>query len=457
MNAHDYARQNADRFIDQFRELLSIPSVSTLRDHRRDVERAAAWLVEDMQRIGMTTAEIHQQGDYLPLVYGEWCAAGDDAPTVLIYCHYDVQPAAISDGWDTDPFTPTTQNGKIYARGALDSKNHVIAHLKAVESMIASGEAPVNVKLLFEGEEESGSEHIFAFVADNPQKLKADVTIVSDGSLPDENQPLLVYGLRGIVTLEATITGPQRDLHSGHYGGTVHNPVQALVEMLAQLHDADGRVTVPGFYDAVRPLDEDERQRLRGVFPYVEKEWHAVAAAPAQWGEPDYTLNERIGARPTLELNGIRGGYGGEGVKTVLPSTALAKISCRLVPDQDPERIAQAVKTTLEQLAPPTVRVDVRILEMGSPGILIPVDTRPMQAAIIAYEKGWGVKPILSREGGSVPVVSAFQAHLDSDLVLMPYGYKGGRAHGPNEYAVIDMIHKGIATTLHFYENLPSS
>lgn len=453
--AHDYARQHAGRFRHQFIDLLRIPSVSTLPEHAADVMRAAHALVDDMRRIGLHHVQTFQQPGYLPLVYGEWLEAGPAAPTALIYCHYDVQPAAPEDGWETDPFDPVERDGRVYARGAVDSKAHVIAQLKAVESLLAADDpCPVNFKLLFEGEEESGSEHIFDFVTNNRDRLAADVCVVSDGSLPAENQPVLVYGLRGVMTMELTITGPQRDLHSGHYGGTVHNPIQALMEIGAALHDTDGRVNVPGFYDAVRPISPEERATLQGIAPWAAAEWETVTGAPAPWGEPEYALHERIGARPTLEFNGVAGGFYGPGFKTVLPAKAIAKISCRLVPDQDPARIFELVRDHIARLTPPTVRADLRLLEAGAPGALFDRDSAGMRAAIQAYTQGWGAAPILTREGGSVPVVTAFEQALNKPIVLMPFGYKGGRAHGPNEYMVLDMFYKGIDTAIYFYQAL---
>jgi acetylornithine deacetylase/succinyl-diaminopimelate desuccinylase-like protein len=449
---HQYARHHAERFRHQLVELLRIPSVSTMPDHAGDVQRAAEWLIEDMERIGLT-ARIYQQEGYLPLVYGEWLGAGEDAPTALVYCHYDVQPAFLEDGWDTEPFTPTERDGRIYARGAVDSKSHVIANLKAVEALLmADDPCPMNMKLLFEGEEESGSEHIFRFVAQNKVLLKADVCIVSDGSLPDVNQPVLDYGLRGIITTELVVTGPQRDLHSGHYGGNVHNPIQALVEILTQLHDTDGHVMVPGFYDGVLPLTDEERDVLSEIQPWIEAEWKAVPNAPQPWGEPEFRLHERIGVRPTLEINGISGGYAGEGFKTVIPAKALAKISCRLVPDQNPDAVLKALQETITRLTPPTVRSELRVLEEGSLGIILDRHAPSMRAAARAYEKGWGVKPIYSREGGSIPVVSAFQRDLQIPIVLLPFGYKGCGAHSTNEHVYIEMFHKGIDTAIYFYQ-----
>jgi acetylornithine deacetylase/succinyl-diaminopimelate desuccinylase-like protein len=456
-DAHAYAQAHAGRFRDQLKELLAIPSVSTQPEHAADVRRAAAWLVADMQRIGLTRAEAFEQPGSLPIIYGEWLGAGAGAPTVLVYSHYDVQPAALADGWHSDPFTPLEREGKLYARGALDSKIHVVAWLKAAEALLAAGDAPVNLKLLFEGEEESGSEHIFGFLADNPDLVRADVCVVSDGSMPNPQQPVLVYGLRGIISFELTVSGPLHDLHSGHYGGTVHNPIQALAELLAGLHDAQGRVTVPGFYDDVLPLSAGERQTLAGMGAWSETEWRTVAGAPSPWGEPDYALHERIGARPTLEFNGIAGGFYGEGFKTVLPARALAKISCRLVPNQQPARIAAALEADIARRTPPTVRSVLRTLEAGAPGVLLERDSAPMRAAVRAYERGWGRAPVFTREGGSIPVVDVFQRIPGAPIVLLPFGYKGGRAHGPDENIHVDMFHKGIDTALYFIEALTAS
>jgi acetylornithine deacetylase/succinyl-diaminopimelate desuccinylase-like protein len=455
--AHDYARQHASRFQQQLIDLLRIPSVSTLPQHAPDVQRAAEWLIADMQRIGFDRAVIEQQPGYLPLIYGEWLGAGESAPTVLIYCHYDVQPADMADGWDSDPFTPVERDGKIYARGAVDSKSHVIAQLKAIESLLASpGKSPVNIKVLFEGEEESGSEHIFQFVADNPERLQADVCVVSDGSMPAVDQPDLVYGLRGIISLELTVHGPGRDLHSGHYGGNVHNPIQALAEIIAQLHDPNGTVTVPGFYDDVPPISDEERAVLQAALPYAQTEWDAVTGASQPWGESEYTLLERSGARPTLEINGIAGGFYGTGFKTVLPAKATAKISCRLVPNQDPAQTFEQVRDYIQALTPPTVHSEVTSLEEGAPGVLFDRGTPAMRAAAAAYTKGWGVAPIFSRAGGSVPVVAAFQQKLNLPIVMLAFGYKGCGAHGPNEHVYLDMFHKGIATAIHFLQDYPA-
>lgn len=449
--ARDIAAQTFSTTRTRLENLLRIPSVSTIPAHAEDVRRAARWLVDWMLEMGMTRAETHEADGKLPLVYGEWLGAGEHAPTVLIYTHYDVQPAEKSDGWLTEPFEPTEIDGKLYARGAVDSKCHVVIQLAAIEAMLKAGGAPVNLKILCEGEEESGSEHIYAFVAANADLLKADVCVISDGSLPNEHQPVLDYGLRGVISMEIHVRGPKRDLHSGHYGGSVHNPIQALTEIVAQLHAPDGSVSVPGFYDQVAPLTDEERDVLLPMRAPFEDEWRDVTGAPAPWGEAAYSLHERIATRPTLELNGIYGGYIGQGVKTVLPSTAVAKISCRLVPYQTPDHVWECISRHIKAITPTSVIVDVIRMEEGAGAFIIDRSSPALQAVTTAYERGWGVKPLLSREGGSIPVTTHLQDHLGTQLVMMPFGYKNGGAHSINENCDLGMVAKGIQTMLHFY------
>ncbi len=453
MDIHAYIEQHKARFLEEFQELLRIPSISTQPEHANDVKHAGQWVAEQMRQIGFEHVELVETEGLHPLVYGEWLQAGDNAPTVLIYSHYDVQPAVIEDGWDTPPFEPVIKDGKLFARGSLDSKIHVMAHLKAAETLLATG-CPVNLKLLFEGEEESSGAHVQAFVQDNSQRLRADVVIVSDGSVPDPQQPVIPYGLRGILAMELHVEGPAQDLHSGHYGGTVHNPLQALAEILAQLHDSNGRVAVPGFYDDVIELEDEEREVLKQVLPFVEQEWETVTRAPQIWGEKEYTIHERICARPTLEINGMAGGYYETGFKTVLPARALAKISCRLVPYQNPQHVYECVKAYIEKIAPPSVKIELRAFDHAAPAVLTRYDSTEVQTALHAYEKAWGVKPLLTREGGSIPIVTTLQQTLNAPIVLMPFGYKGGRAHGPNEYIIVDMYYKGIETAIYYMHML---
>ncbi|MCE2490064.1 MAG: M20/M25/M40 family metallo-hydrolase [Anaerolineae bacterium] len=454
-DARSYAREHAPRFRQQYETLLRIPTVSTLPQYSGDVERAAQWLARDMRAIGMDSAEVlHLPGGRHPLVLGEWHGAGESAPTVLLYAHYDVQPAAMEDGWDSDPFEPVERDGRLYCRGSVDSKLHVMSQLKALESLLASpGGGPVNIKLLLEGEEESGSESISAFMAQQPQRVRSDVAVISDGVVLAPQQPSLVYALRGIVTMELHVEGPAQDLHSGHFGGTLHNPLQALAEIVAQLHDADGRVSVPGFYDDVVEADAAERAQLAHSNAWSERDWEAVAAAPLHYGEPGFNTQERIGLRPTLEINGLNGGYSGPGFKTVLPQRAMAKISCRLVPQQDPQRIFDLLQQHVAAITPPTVRGELRQLEMGSPAALLGRDTRAMRAAAAAYEHAWGVAPLFERAGGSIPVTYALQ-EVCEELVIMGFGYRDGRAHGPNENVHVDSLERGVNAAIHFLQGI---
>lgn len=451
-SAQAYAQANAARFKEQLATLLRIPSISTQPEHDADVQRAAEWLAADLRAIGFHTVEIIPT-EWHPIVYAEWLGAGVNAPTVLVYGHYDVQPAEMGDGWHSDPFEPVERDGRIYARGAVDSKSNVMAQIKAAEALLAAGGAPVNIKLLFEGDEETTSEPMTRFVTANRERLKCDVAVICDGSMSDRQQPDLPYGLRGVVSMELEVWGPKQDLHSGHYGGTVHNPIQALAEMIAQMHHPDGSVAVPGFYDDVLEISAEERTELAKALPWIEAEWREVAAAPQPWGEAQFNLHERIGARPTLEINGIAGGYAGAGFKTVLPGRALAKISCRLVPNQLSIPIYERLRDFVRQIAPPTVRAELRLLETGDP-VVIDRHTPAMQAAVAAYESVWGKRPFFVREGGSVPVTVVMQQQLGAQMALLPFGYKGCAAHGPNEHVYLDMWYRGIAVMIAFYSEI---
>lgn len=451
-DAHEYARQHAEAFRQQLHDWLRIPSVSTLPERAGDVQRAAEWLADDLRRIGLETVEVIPTAGH-PIVYAEWLKAGANAPTVLIYGHYDVQPAELSDGWAHEPFEPVERDGKLYARGSSDDKGQVFAHVKAIEALLAAeGTLPVNVKLLIEGEEEVSSLHLGEFVSANIDRLRADVCVISDGAILNQGQPSIVYALRGLVYMEIEVFGPATDLHSGGFGGTVHNPAQALAEILARLHAEDGSVSVPGFYDDVLPLDDAERAELRKT-DWPLEEWSAATGLQHPWGEAAYTLRERIGARPTLEINGMVSGFYGPGAKTVLPGKALAKVSCRLVANQNPHKIYEQIRDYVASITPPTVRVEVRKLHEGDPAF-VDRDMPVMQAAIRAYELGWGAPPVFMREGGSIPIVANFQRDLGLPVILMGFGLNTDGAHGPDEHYVIEMFHKGIDTAIHFMEQV---
>lgn len=455
-DAHNYAKDNREQFKADYLELLRIPSVSTDPAFAEDVRRAADWIADKMRSFGMDAELVEMPEGRHPTVLGTWNGAGDDAKTVLVYCHYDVQPALKSDGWETEPFEPTEINGQIFARGATDSKVHVIAQMKAVESLIKTDSCPVNIKLAFEGEEESGGETLHAAAKAYPEKFKADIAVISDGVIRSPQQPAIVYGLRGICTMELWLQGPIRDLHSGHFGGTVHNPAQAIAEIIAKLHNDDGSVAVTGFYDDVAPVETAEREVLMASEPSLNEEWQQVAGAPQQWGEPDFILHERIGARPTLEINGISGGYTGDGFKTVLPQQAFAKISCRLVPNQDPVKIAKVVQDYIHSIAPPTVTVEFRHTDAQAPAVLLDRHSPALQSTYTAYTKGWGVEPVFERAGGSVPITYAMMDVAD-DVTIMGFSYKGGRAHGQNENIYLDMFYKGIDTAIYFLQEIGSA
>ncbi|MFW5708946.1 MAG: dipeptidase [Chloroflexota bacterium] len=450
--AFDYAKENSTAFRQQLYDLLHIPSVSTLPERAGAVREAAEWLADNMRRAGLENVAVMPTEGH-PVVYADWLHA-EDAPTLLIYGHYDVQPAEKSDGWDSDPFEPVERDGKVYARGASDDKGQMFIHVKAVEAVLKSdGHLPINVKFIVEGEEEIGSPHLVDFLETNKSKLAADVCVISDTGILSEDQPSIIYALRGLTALEVQVQGPRVDLHSGMYGGAVHNPVQALAEIIAKLHDENGHITVPGFYDNVLELSAAERAELKKT-DVTPEEWRSQSGIPAVYGEPDFTIRERIGARPTLEINGMAGGFYGEGVKTVLPARAIAKITCRLVANQNPQHIFELVRDYIQQIAPPTVTVNVRQLKGSGHPALVEIDTPAMQAAIRAYAKGWGQEPVFMREGGSIPIVADFQQVLGVPVVLMGFGLSTDGAHGPNEHFTLSMFHRGIDTAIHFLHEI---
>ncbi len=447
-----YLEQAHERQLEQLKEWLRIPSISTLPEHREDVVRAARWLADHLQAIGLEHATLIPTEGH-PLVYADWLHAGPDKPTVLVYGHYDVQPVDPLEQWETPPFEPTVKEGPqgpdLYARGAADDKGQVFIHVKAVEALLATaGRLPVNVKFIVEGEEEVGSPNLMAMLPQLQEKLAADVCLISDSHILSPTQPVIIYGLRGLWAGQLTVTGPRSDLHSGSFGGIVHNPNQALAELLASLHDEQGRITVPGFYDDVRPLTPQERELLARV-PYGEEEALAETGVPALYGEPEFTPVERTGARPTLEINGIWGGFTGEGFKTVIPSQAQAKISCRLVPDQTPERVYQLLRDHLEAIAPPTVRVTLEDLGGGLPA-LVELDVPQMQAAVRAYEESFGATPLFTREGGSIPIVALFQDVLGAPVILMGFGLPDDNLHAPNEKFHLPNFYRGIRASIVF-------
>ncbi len=450
--ARAYSRANGERFVQELEDLLRIPSISTDPAHAPDIERAAEWLAESLRGIGAQNVAVMPTAGY-PVVYGEWLGAGTEKPTVLVYGHYDVVPAAKEDGWDTEPFEPVIKDGRIFARGATDDKGQLYIHAKALESYLRAGDgAPVNVKFILEGEEEVSSPNLRPFIEAHLDLLKADVCVISDSSMPAIDRPAITHSLRGMTYIEVRVEGPHDDLHSGFYGGAVHNPALALAEILAKLHNADHSIAVPGFYDDVVNLTEAERAEIAKT-AMSEEELLQATGVPAPWGEEAFTIRERVSARPTLEINGLGSGWTGPGPKTIIPATAMAKISCRLVGNQDPHKIYENLKAYIEELAPPTVKVTVSLLTTGEPA-LIDFTLPEMQAAARAYEKGWGATPVFTRGGGSIPIVADFAHLMGIPVVMMGYGLDTDGLHGTNEHYSIEMFQRGIETAIVYLEEL---
>jgi acetylornithine deacetylase/succinyl-diaminopimelate desuccinylase-like protein len=388
-----------------------------------------------------------------PIVYASWNGA-PGAPTVLIYGHYDVQPVDPLNEWLSAPFEPTERDGNLYARGASDDKGQIFVHIKVVQSLMKAhdGKLPINVKFLIEGEEEVASLNLDEFILSHLDLLRADVTVISDGAILGMDRPTITYALRGMTYMELEVRGPGHDLHSGSYGGTVHNPAQALAEIITAMHNPDGSIAVPGFYDKVRPLSAEERTALAKA-PWTAEEWHSETGAPRSWGESDYTLRERIGARPTLEVNGLLSGFTGVGAKTVLPAKAMAKISCRLVADQDPYEIEKLVRKFVESLTPPDITTEVRGLNYAYPSI-VPIDSPAMNVAFAAYQRGFGATPIFIREGGTLPIVATLQKNYGMPVLLMGFGLPDDGAHAPNEKFKVECFYRGIDTSIALLEGL---
>jgi acetylornithine deacetylase/succinyl-diaminopimelate desuccinylase-like protein len=450
--ARQYSRIHAERFRHELHELLRIPSISTDPAYAHDVQRAAEWLAAHLDVLGVEHVQIVPTAGH-PIVYGEWLGAGAEKPTVLVYGHYDVVPAAREDGWDTPPFEPTESGGRIYARGASDDKGQLFVHLKAFESyMKAGGGAPVNLKFFLEGEEEIGSANLTPFLTAHLDLLKANLCLISDTSMRVIEEPVIIHGLRGMAYIEVTVRGPSDDLHSGHWGGAVHNPALALVEILSKLHRPDHSVAVPGFYDDVVPHSPDARQEL-AKSALSDEQVKQVTHVPATWGEAGYTLRERVCARPTLEINGLLSGWTGAGPKTIIPAKAMAKISCRLVGNQDPDKTYQQLMRYIESLTPPTVTVSFSLLSKSGPA-LIDYNIPEMQAASRAYEKAWGAAPIFTRGGGSIPVVAEVFNLMHIPVVMMGYGLDDDGFHGANEHLSVEMFHRGIETAIVYLDEL---
>jgi acetylornithine deacetylase/succinyl-diaminopimelate desuccinylase-like protein len=445
----EYIQNNQDRFLSELFELLRIPSVSADSRHKGDVRKAAQYVAQKLTEAGADSVQLMETKGH-PIVFGEKIV--DPAkPTVLVYGHYDVQPPDPLDLWQTPPFEPTVRDGKIYARGACDDKGQFYMHIKAFEILMKHNLLSCNVKFMIEGEEEVGSDNLGAFVIANKEKLKADVILISDTSLISLDQPSITVGLRGLSYMEVEVTGPNRDLHSGVYGGAVANPANVLAKMIASLHDENGRVTIPGFYDNVAELSSAEREALNKA-PFDLNEYKKELGIDEVLGEKGYTTLERTGVRPTLDVNGIWGGYTGEGAKTVLPSKASAKISMRLVPHQRPDKITELFTQHFKSIAPKSVKVKVTAHHGGEPAVT-PTDSKAFKAASAAFKEVWGKEPIPTRDGGSIPIVALFKKELGLDTVLMGFGLDTDALHSPNEHYGIKNFLIGIETIVAFYKH----
>jgi acetylornithine deacetylase/succinyl-diaminopimelate desuccinylase-like protein len=446
-----YLDSHRDRFLEDLKAILRIPSVSADPAFKADVRRCAEHLAKHLGAIGMTTAEVVDTQGH-PIVYAEWLGA-PGAPTVLLYGHYDVQPADPLDLWKTPPFEPTLTDGKLYARGACDDKGQVYMHCSAIAAHLAvNGKLPVNLKMMIEGEEESGSGSLEPFLLAWKDRLRADVIVVSDTSMLGPDQPALCYALRGLVYTQIEVTGPTRDLHSGEFGGAVKNPANALGAILGALHDADGRCTVPGFYDRVRTLTETETQAIAEL-PFDENAFLKETGAPMAFGEKGHSTYERVTSRPTCDVNGMWSGYIGAGAKTVLPSFAAAKVSMRLVPDQNPDEVFAAFDAHVRKLAHPGVTVKV-VNHHGAVPFITDPDHPMLQAAVRALARAWTKKPALFREGGSIPVMAAFQKVLGLPCILMGFGLHDDQVHAPNEKFSLTSFHGGTKSCAYLYEEL---
>lgn len=449
----NYIESNKERFIEELKEFISIPSISTNPEKVEEMKKCADWIVEHLKKTGMRNVQIFPTEGH-PIVYADWLGA-KDKPTVLIYGHYDVQPPEPLDLWESPPFEATIRGENLYARGAADDKGQVFIHFKALEAYLKNNDKmPVNVKLILEGEEEIGSVNLPKFLRENKDLLKADLVIISDSSMFAKGVPSICYGLRGLCYMQIDLVGPKSDLHSGTFGGSVHNPIQALAEIIASLHDKNGRISIPGFYDDVLPLTKKEREAFKKL-PWSDKKYAKELGVRDLYGEKGYTTLERLWARPTLECNGIWGGFTGEGAKTVLPSKASAKISMRLVPHQKSAKIAKLFEQHIKRIAPKTVQVTVKNLHGGEPAIT-PIDSPGVKAAYVALEKGFGKKPLYQREGGSIPIVVDFKKILGLDTVLLGFGLPDENAHAPNEFINLDNFFGGMRTVVHLYNELPN-
>lgn len=453
-SALEFVHEHCDQFVEQVRTFVQIPSISTASSAKPDMLRAASWLVERLITMGFRNVEALPTAG-APVVYGESLAAGADRPTILVYGHYDVQPVEPLELWESQPFEPQVRGENLFGRGASDMKGQIVTILAAIEAFEKTSRLPVNLKFILEGEEEIGSPNLERFIVENKKRLASDFALNPDSGMIGQDFPTITYGLRGLAYFEIRLTGPDHDLHSGLFGGTVQNPAQVLCELIAGMHDSYGRISLPGFYDKVRDLDDEERLELARL-PMNETFYLDQTGSPALYGETGYTPIERVTARPTLEVNGLLSGYTGEGTKTVLPSKAMAKISTRLVPDQDPFEVRQQLAQYLEEHVPPSIRWELILHSTGYPSI---TDRHhpAVKAMGQALEETWGKRPLYRREGGSIPVVAQMQQHLGIESVLTGFSLPEDNLHAPNEKLHLPTFARGVQAMVRFLSYLGSS
>ena len=447
----DFINVNRDRYIDELKEYLSIPSISALPSYAPEVIRCAEWTADELRRVGLENVRLVETEGY-PVVCAEWLHAGE-APTIIFYGHYDVQPVDPLDKWETPPFAATVRSGELYARGAVDDKGQIFMHFKAIEACIKKkGALPVNIKLILEGEEEVGSENLDSFLRNHSSEYSADVLVISDTPMFDRGVPSLCYGLRGLTYCQIDLRGTTSDLHSGSFGGAIANPAFVLSQLLAQMKDRSGRIKIPGFYDDVLPLKDEERAEYARL-PFNERRFREELGSPKLFGEKGFTTLERMWARPTFEVNGLYSGFTEEGAKTVIPAVAMAKVSMRLVPDQNPEKIGDLFEAYVRKVAPRTVDVSVTRMHTGKPW-MTDFANPFVQAAGRAIERGFGRKPVFNREGGSIPVIASFEERLGLPAVLFGIGLPDENAHAPNEKLDLDNFHRGVISVAALYEEI---
>ena len=446
-----FLEQTAEARLESYKALLRIPSISGIPAHAPDCRAATEFAAADLRAVGMEHVEVSETGGH-PVVYGDWLHA-PGKPTVLVYCHYDVQPADPLDLWESPPFVPVIKDGRMLGRGASDCKCHISMHTRAIEALMRTrGALPINLRLVFEGEEESSSVHLDAWLEANKERLAADFAVISDTGFFEGNLPAITVALRGLVYFQIDVFGSRQDLHSGVYGGAVDNPVNALCQIVGALKGPDGRVMVPGFYDDVAPLTGVDKAAFAAL-PFDDAGYAESIGVPSLHGEPGFTTLERLGARPTLDVNGIWGGFEGEGPKTIIPAHAHAKISCRLVADQDSEKIFGLIDAYIAQIAPRTVSYSIQRLGDGNPS-LTPIDTPATQAAARAIEATFGVAPLYIREGGSVPVCASFESILGLTTVLLGFAPADGNFHAPNEWMWMSNYETGIKTIVSYWDEV---